>query len=140
MGGLARARALVVAAAVVLGLLSQARIARTGHDSVPDVIALQPDYVKRLMDAGETLVLIDLRKPGEYRSGHLPGARSLPITELDRRFAEIPRSPRVILYCACPIEDIATAFTFLRTKGYANHAILEGGFDSWLRQRYPVTR
>jgi len=138
MPALARARALLVA--VALALLSQCQIVEAGHDTVPDVVALQAEYVKRLMDAGEALVFIDLRKPGEYRSGHLPGAHSLPITELEGRFAEIPRSPRVILYCACPIEDIATAFAFLRTKGYANHAILENGFDGWLRLRYPVTR
>jgi rhodanese-related sulfurtransferase len=140
MAAASRARALLVAFLAAVGLAGHLPTAEAGHDAVPDVIALQADYVKRLIDAGEALVLVDLRKPGEYRSGHLPGAVSLPITELDRRFAEIPRSPRVVLYCECPIEDIATAFVFLRSKGYANHAILEGGFDGWLRRRYPVRR
>jgi len=115
-------------------------VARAGHDSVPDVVAVRSEYVKRLVDARQAVVLVDLRKPSEYRAGHLPGARSLPITELDRRFTEIPRGGRVVLYCQCPIEDIATAFAFLTRQGYANHAVLEDGFDGWLRHRYPVVR
>ena len=88
-----------------------------GHDSVPDVVALRSDYLKRLIDARETVVLVDMRKASEYRAGHLPGAISVPITELDRRFKEIPRAPRVVLYCECPREDIATAFVFLPLAG-----------------------
>jgi rhodanese-related sulfurtransferase len=45
-----------------------------------------------------------------------------------------------VLYCGCPREDIATAFVFLRSRGYANHAVLEDGFDGWLKRRYPLTR
>ena len=75
-----------------------------------------------------------------YRAGHLPGAISVPITELDRRFKEIPRAPRVVLYCGCPREDIATAFVFLSSQGYVNHAVLEDGFDGWLKRRYPLAR
>jgi rhodanese-related sulfurtransferase len=107
---------------------------------VPDVVALRSDYLKRLIDARETVVLVDMRKPSEYRAGHLPGAISVPITELDRRFREIPRAPRVVLYCGCPREDIATAFVFLSSQGYVNHAVLEDGFDGWLKRRYPLTR
>ena len=131
-------RVLTLAAALALSAVSGGTWA--GHDSVPDVVALRSDYLKRLIDARETVVLVDMRKPSEYRAGHLPGAISVPITELDRRFKEIPRAPRVVLYCGCPREDIATAFVFLRSQGYVNHAVLEDGFDGWLKRRYPVTR
>jgi rhodanese-related sulfurtransferase len=134
----ATARRALALAALALSVASGA--ARAGHDSVPDVVALRSDYLKRLMDARETVVLVDMRKPSEYRAGHLPGAISVPITELDRRFREIPRAPRVVLYCGCPREDIATAFVFLRSQGYVNHAVLEDGFDGWLKRRYPLTR
>ena len=131
-------RALALAAVLMVSAVSGA--ARAGHDSVPDVVALRSDYLTRLMDAREPVVLVDMRKPSEYRAGHLPGAISVPITELDRRFKEIPRAPRVVLYCGCPREDIATAFVFLRSQGYVNHAVLEDGFDGWLKRRYPLTR
>jgi rhodanese-related sulfurtransferase len=130
--------ALVLAAALALSAAPGAT--RAGHDSVPEVVSLRSDYLKRLMDAREAVVLVDMRTPREYRAGHLPGAISVPITELDRRFKEIPRAPRVVLYCECAREDIATAFVFLKTQGYANHAVLEDGFDGWLKRRYPLTR
>ena len=111
-----------------------------GHDTVAPVVSLRPDYVKRLLDARETVVLVDMRKGSEYRAGHLPGAISVPLTELDRRFTAIPRTARVVLYCECPREDIATAFAFLTSQGYTNHAVLEDGFDGWLRRRYPIVK
>lgn len=128
-------RALLALAALAGG----ASAAVAGHDSVPDVTVLRPEYVKRLVDAGEA-VPVDMRKAAEFRAGHLPGAISVPITELDRRFREIPRTSRVVLYCACPREDIATAFVFLTSQGYRNHAVLEDGVDGWLRRRFPLRK
>jgi len=129
-----------LALAAALALSAGPGAARAGHDAAPAVVSLRSDYLKRLMDAHEAVVLVDMRTPREYRAGHLPGAISVPITELDRRFKEIPRAPRVVLYCGCPREDIATAFVFLQAQGYANHAVLEDGFDGWLKRRYPLNR
>ena len=133
-----RATGLVAAAAVAITALAGA--AHAGHDSVPSVPVVRSDHVKALLDAREPVVLVDFRKATEYRAGHLPGALSVPITELDRRFREIPATARLILYCQCPIEEIATAYVFLHGQGYRNQAVLEDGFDGWLRHRYPLVR
>ena len=126
---------LVLAAAVMF-----ARAAHAAHGGVPTVAMTEPDYLKWLIDSRQPVVVVDLRKPQEFRGGHLPGAISVPLAELDRRFAEIPTSPMVVLYCQCPIEEAATAYAFLESKGYVNHVVLEEGYDGWLRRRYPVTR
>ncbi len=126
---------LVLAAAVVF-----ARAAHAAHGGVPTVAMTEPDYLKWLIDSRQPVVVVDLRKPQEFRGGHLPGAISVPLAELDRRFAEIPTSPMVVLYCQCPIEEAATAYAFLESKGYLNHVVLAEGYDGWLRRRYPVTR
>lgn len=110
----------LVAAVTALALATLAGAVLAGHDSTPTVATVRADYVKRLVDGRDGLILVDMRKPSEYRAGHLPGAISVPLTELDRRFREIPRAPRVVLYCGCPVEDIATAFAFLSSK------VLEG--------------
>jgi rhodanese-related sulfurtransferase len=117
-----------------------ASTAHGGHGGVPTVALTEPDYLKWLIDSRQPVVVVDLRKPQEFRGGHLPGAISVPLAELDRRFAEIPTSPMVVLYCQCPIEEAATAYAFLEAKGYLNHVVLEGGYDGWLRRRYPVTK
>lgn len=130
-----RAVLLVLATSVAL-----ARVAHGDHGGVPGVATTEPDYLKWLLDSRQPVVVVDLRKPQEFRGGHLPGAISVPLTELDRRFAEIPTSPMVVLYCQCPIAEAATAYAFLESKGCLNHVVLEEGYDGWLRRRYPVTK
>ena len=129
--------AVVLALAVSLAL---ARLVHGGHGGVPGVATTEPDYLKWLIDSRQPVVVVDLRKPHEFRGGHLPGAVSVPLVELARRFAEIPTAPMVVLYCQCPIEEAATAYAFLESKGYLNHVVLEEGYDGWLRRRYPVTK
>ena len=50
--------------AVALAFLNLPAAGRAGHDSMPDVVALRSDYVKRLVDAREAIVLVDMRKDG----------------------------------------------------------------------------
>ena len=130
-------RALVLALAAVVAL---ATAAHAGHGGVPTVALTEPDYLKWLIDSRQPVVVVDLRKPQEFRGGHLPGAISVPLAELDRRFAEIPTSPMVVLYCQSPIEEAATAYAFLETKGYLNHVVLQEGYDGWLRRRFPTAK
>ena len=135
-------RSIVLLAVSLAGALigGTADRALAGHSGEPYVPTVRSDYVKRLLDAREPVTLVDFRKAAEYRAGHLPGAISVPVTELDRRFREIPQTAQVILYCQCPIEEIATAYVFLQGQGYRNQAVLEDGVDGWLRRRYPLVR
>jgi hypothetical protein len=54
--------------------------------------------VKADLDAGRPLVLVDVRSSGEFNTGHLPKARSIPLEVFSRRLAEIPRDIPVVLY------------------------------------------
>lgn len=135
-----RRRLLAWAGAAALGLAAPLAAWASHGSGAPAVIGLRSDYVMRLLDERERLTLVDLRKTSEYRAGHLPGAISLPIVDLERRFKEIPKTERVVLYCQCPAEDIASAFVFLSRQGYINHAVLEDGLDGWLRRRYPIVK
>lgn len=128
-------RGLLLALAVVLAL---ARAAHGAHGGVPTVALTEPDYLKWLLDSRQPVVVVDLRSPADFRRGHLPGAVSIPLPELDRRFAEIPTRPMVVLFCRCPIEEAATAYSFLEAKGYTNHVVLQDGYDGWVKRRYPL--
>ncbi|MGH7399923.1 MAG: rhodanese-like domain-containing protein [Candidatus Rokuibacteriota bacterium] len=119
--------------------LALARAAYAAHGGVPTVALTEPDYLKWLLDSRQPVVVVDLRSPSEFRRGHLPGAVSIPLAEMDRRFAEIPTSPMVVLYCRCPLEEAATAYHLLEVKGYLNHVVLQEGYDGWLKRRYPVS-
>ena len=107
------------------------------HVSTDVPLAIACEDVQRYREAGEDVVLIDLRPPEAFRSGHLPRARSLPLGEVRRREAEIPRTGRVVLYASTP-EEAATAYQALREAGHRNVMVLAGGLPAWIRLGYPV--
>lgn len=122
---------------VLLGVLFPTA-AFTGH-GVEDTIDMLPaERVKQLMDAGEKLVFIDMRPAKEFQQKRLPGARSLPITEVANRFAEIPKTGRVVLYCDCKTYDIADRAVFLEYRGYRNIFVMPEGYSGWVKRGYPL--
>src|SRR5262245_38095498 len=59
---------------------------------------IQGADARKLVAAGARL--LDVRSPGEYAGGHLPGAVNIPVDEIERRLAEVgPRDGELILYC-----------------------------------------
>lgn len=66
------------------------------------------------------VTLLDVRPVDEYRAGHLPGARSIPLAELPWRIAELPRDREVVAYCRGPYCHLAVeAVEILRAAGLA---------------------
>jgi rhodanese-related sulfurtransferase len=112
--------------------------AQAGHAGTVNI--LDVDYVRAQYDKGRKLTAIDLRSAEEFRRGHLPGARSLPIGELTTRFAEVPRTDLVILYCDCPRSEVEVAYWFLRQRQYRNLTVLDQGFSAWVQGGHPVER
>ena len=87
--------------------------------------------------AGEVLVL-DVRPADEFATAHLPHARSLPVDELKRRLAELPKDMPVVAYCRGPFCLMAKdAVELLRRRGYrAFH--LTDGVAEWRAQGLPI--
>jgi rhodanese-related sulfurtransferase len=87
--------------------------------------------------AGEVLVL-DVRPADEYATAHLPHARSLPVDELRKRLAELPKDTPVVAYCRGPFCLMAKdAVELLRRRGYrAFH--LTDGVAEWRARGLPI--
>jgi len=67
---------------------------------------------------GREVVVIDVRPPEEYRAGHIPGALGIPVKDLKRRLAELPRSKDIVAYCRGPYCVLAVhAVRLLRSRG-----------------------
>ncbi len=128
-----------LALTAVCGVLA-AVPAGAGHETGASYLSFPAEHVKRLLDAGARLVFVDLRPPEEFTQGRLPGARSIPLRELRRRYSEVPRTGHVILYCACPPEEVQAAYRFLRDQGHRNLSIMEDGFPGWVKRGYPMDR
>lgn len=74
--------------------------------------------------------VIDVREPDEYASGHVPGARNLPLGELESRLSEIPTGDDVYMICQSGGRS-ARATEFLATKG-VGAVNVEGGTSAWI--------
>jgi membrane protein DedA with SNARE-associated domain/rhodanese-related sulfurtransferase len=102
---------------------------------------LEPEELKRQLDAGEQVYIVDLRHPLELLPDPftLPGALHISPEDLARKIQEIPRDRDVVLYCTCPSEATAakTAMT-LHKLGIERVRPLRGGFDEWKRLGFPM--
>jgi len=102
-----------------------------------DLQGIDRSEILRRAAAGEITVL-DVRPQAEFSVAHLPHARSLPIEELKKRLAELPKDVPVVAYCRGPFCLMAKAATeLLRKKGYqAFH--LADGVAEWRARGLPV--
>jgi rhodanese-related sulfurtransferase len=102
---------------------------------------LEPEELKRQLDAGEPVYIVDLRHPLELLPDPftLPGALHFSPESLAERHLEIPRDRDIVLFCTCPSEATAakTAMT-LHKLGIERVRPLRGGFDEWKRLGFPL--
>jgi rhodanese-related sulfurtransferase len=112
-------------------------ITLAGHEE--DWIDTIPaDRLKRLLDSGVKLFLVDLRSAKEFQQNRLPGAHSIPSTELASRLSEIPKTVRAVLYCDCQKHESGDKAVFLKSQGYRNISIMLEDYTEWVKRGYPV--
>jgi rhodanese-related sulfurtransferase len=86
---------------------------------------------------GEVIV-IDVRPEVEFRAGHIPCARSLPLAELEGRLAELPAGKEIVAYCRGPFCLLSDeAVRLLRERGFKAHRIADGVAE-WAAEGLPV--
>jgi len=113
-------------------------IADAGHEN-RDVTTIAADRLKLLIDSGEKFILIDLRSAKEFQLKRLAGSRSIPVTELDKRLGEIPKSGRVVVYAATASNDIPDeVFQLFEDERYKNITVMLEGFQGWEKRKFPV--
>jgi rhodanese-related sulfurtransferase len=122
--------------ALWLGLrdLSVARldeVERAARDYLgEEVDALGRDELVARMRKGD-VVLIDVRPSEEFQAGHIRGAKSIPLAELEDRLAELPRDCEIVAYCRGPFCAYAhEAVRRLRVAGRQARR-LEDGWPEW---------
>jgi rhodanese-related sulfurtransferase/rubrerythrin len=78
----------------------------------------------------QDLTILDVRQPGEYEEGHIPGAKLVPMPVLTDSLAEIDPGKPILVYCAIGGRSRIAAQT-LAGKGYDHVINLSGGFKAW---------
>ena len=92
----------------------------------------------RLINDTGALVL-DVRSPADFSSGHLPNARNIPMAELEKRIGELPADKPVLLCCASGVSS-SRAAGVLRKAGRKDVFNLGGGLQSWRQAGLPVVK
>lgn len=124
------------------------QLAEVGYDDVrgyltPTPAGAAPASIEQLeaVAASERVragdLLLDVREPAEWASGHAPGATHVPYAELPRRIGELPRDRPVVVYCASGVRSSLAASLLAADGREARN--LRGGFAAWRRAGLEVT-
>jgi len=81
-------------------------------------------------DKKEEYLLVDVRTPAEYEEEHLPGARLIPLNELDRRCSELDREKKIITYCRSGRRSMGAAI-LLCNQAFQELYNMRGGIMNW---------
>ena len=113
------------------------QIARAFAEKRGSLEPIDRRLLMRRMRAGEVTVL-DVRPAEEYRAGHIAGAVSLPLKELEKKLKSLPKDREVVAYCRGPYCVFAPeAVTILRRHGYAARP-MDDGVAEWRAHGLPV--
>lgn len=111
-----------------------ARLYLTNRDELTPVTL---EELRHLMSEAEVMVL-DVRPRDEYEAGHIPGAASIPVAELERHLDTLGEGPEVIAYCRGPYCVYSLeAVTLLRANGIRARRA-EEGLPDWRAKGFPV--
>lgn len=112
-------------------------IARAFVEDHGDLEPVDRRQLLKRVQAGEVVVL-DVRPAEEYLAGHLPGALSIPLGELEQRVGILPKDREIVAYCRGPYCVLAPeAVAKLRARGFRASA-LGDGVAEWRARGLPV--
>ena len=100
--------------------------------SIDEIKRLTSREAKKILDKDteSKFQLLDVRQPREYAAGHIPGAKLIPLGELEYRYGELDKDRGIILYCRTGHRSMA-ASVLLCGLGFENVYNLNGGIRTW---------
>lgn len=110
------------------------------HDNFEALDDLEPVGRKELLARAKRndVVVVDVRPPEEFHAGHIPGALSIPMSELEAKLIELPRDREIVAYCRGPFCVLAPkAVAMLRAHGFRARR-LKDGLPEWRLSGLPT--
>jgi rhodanese-related sulfurtransferase len=98
------------------------------------------EELKKLMDEGADVVVVDTQDERIYPIKHIKGAINFPWAPVIREPINLPRTKLLIIYCGCAGEEASksVAGQLISDWGFKQVKVLDGGFNRWLKLGYPT--
>jgi adenylyltransferase/sulfurtransferase len=96
-----------------------------------------PQELKRRLDAGERITVLDVREPWECAIAHLEGTLDIPLNDIPARLQELDSNAELVVMCKVGGRSRRAA-EFLSARGFSHVANLAGGIDAWARDVDPT--
>ncbi len=113
-------------------------VLQTYHDDKKHLDAVgQKELLKRMKN--RSVIVLDVRPREEYLSGHIKGAVSIPLSELEKRIDELKKNKDIIAYCRGPYCILAPKAVEILQKYHRNARRLDSGFPEWKISGLPVS-
>ena len=115
----------------VVGHLESPLLSLAGHpEAVGHLARIDVATLDAMADDGSSFELIDVRQPGETEGGTIPGARLIPLTQLNEKLHELDPERQTVVYCAGGFRS-AIAASRLMAVGFTEVSDVLGGYGAW---------
>lgn len=104
----------------------------------PSVPSISASELNEKLKFGKHLLVLDVRQPEEFRTGHISGAKLIPLNELQRRIKELPKGREIVCVCASGSRSSSAAKT-LAKEGYTV-LNMQGGMTAWRMAKLPIQK
>ena len=99
------------------------------HAPTNGIPEIAPEELKRRLDSGADIFVLDVREPHEYEICNLRGYL-IPLAQLDQRISELNPAREIVVHCKTGVRS-SQAVELLRSRGFMNVANLTGGIIAW---------
>jgi len=101
-----------------------------GVQRTAEIAAVTAGQLKKELDRGKKIVIVDVREPHEYEIARIEGSKLIPLGELPERVNELDSADEIVMQCHTGGRS-ARATEFLRSIGYKKVRNLDGGIEAW---------
>lgn len=102
------------------------------------------DIARDLLSKGESVVVLDVRTPAEFSSGHIEGALNIDITdeEFSSKVSKLDKDRTYIVHCAANVENGRTdkSLKIMQSLGFSSLLDLSGGINKWKENGNPIIK